>query len=65
MPFMVQNKTQIVSNTHRYKKIVSQILTWKSNHTYKLVYQKMPHVIFLIKKQGYKKNSAPNTQKQV
>ena len=25
MPFMVQNKTQIVSNTHKYKTIVSKI----------------------------------------
>ena len=25
IPFMVQNKTQIASNTHRYKKIVKKI----------------------------------------
>ena len=37
MPFMVQNKTQIVSNTHKYKTIVSKILTWKSYHTHKLI----------------------------
>ena len=56
---MVQNKTQITSNTHRYKKIVTKTNTRKSNHTHKLMYQKMSHVTFLIK------NSAPNTQKQV
>ena len=65
MPFMVQNKTQIASNTHRYKKIVKKILTWKSNHTYKLIYQKVSHVIFLIKKLSYKENWASNTQEQV
>ena len=27
MPFMVQNKNQIASNTHKYKKIVKKILT--------------------------------------
>ena len=63
MPFMVQSKTQ---NTHRYKKIVNKILTWKSNHTYKLIYQKMPQVTLLIKKNGViKENCAPNTQGQV
>ena len=27
IPFMVQNKTQIGYNTHRYKKVVKKILT--------------------------------------
>ena len=53
MPFMIQNKTQISSNTHRYKKIVKKILTQRSNHTYKL--QKMSHVTFLIKNGVIKK----------
>ena len=56
MPFMVQNKTQIVSNMHRYKKIVKKTLTQNSNHTYKLIYQKMSHVTFLIEKWSYKEN---------
>ena len=64
IPSMVQNKTQIASNTHRYKKIVKRIFTWKSNHPYKLMYQKMSHVTFLIEKWSYKKNWAPNTQGQ-
>ena len=46
IPAMVQNKTQIASNTHRYKKIVKKTLTCKSNHTYKLLYQKMSYVTF-------------------
>ena len=62
MPFMVQNKTQIASNTHRYKKTVNKILAWKWNHSHKLIYQKMSHVTFLIKKWSYKKNWTPNTQ---
>ena len=54
MPFMVQTKTQIASNTYRYKKILKKILTQKSNHTYKLIYQKMSHVTFVIEKWSYK-----------
>ena len=50
---MIQKKTQISSNTHRYKKIVKKILTQRSNHTYKL--QKMSHVTFLIKNGVIKK----------
>ena len=65
MPFMVQSKTQIAYNTHRYKEIGIKILIWKSNHTYKLIYQKMPHVTFLTKKWNYKKNWAPNIREQV
>ena len=65
MPFMVQTKTQIASNTYRYKKILKKILTQKSNHTYKLIYQKMSHVTFVIEKWSYKENRAPNTQKQL
>ena len=53
MPFMIQNKTQISSNTHRYKKIVKKILTQRSNHTYKL--QKMSRNIF-NKKWSYEEN---------
>ena len=53
---MVQNKTQIASNTQRYKKIVKKILARKSNHTYTLIYQKMLHVTFFIKKWSYKEN---------
>ena len=54
---MVQNKTQITSNTHRYKKIVTKTITRKSNHIHKLMYQKMSHVIFLIKNRVIKKFS--------
>ena len=60
--FMVQNKTQIVSNTHRFKKILKKILTWKSNHTFKLMYQKLSHVTSLIKKLSYEENWVLNTQ---
>ena len=45
---MVQNKTQIASNTHRYKEIAKNI-PMKSNYTYKLTDQKMLHDTFLIK----------------
>ena len=62
---MVQNKTQIASDTHRYKKIVKKIFPWNSNHTYKLIYQKMSYETFLIKKWSYNENWASNTQKQV
>ena len=65
IPFMVQNKTQIGYNTHRYKKVVKKILTWKSNHTYTLIYQKISHVTFLIKKWTYKENWASSTPEQV
>ena len=54
---VVQNKTQITSNTHRYKKIVTKTITRKSNHIHKLMYQKMSHVIFLIKNRVIKKFS--------
>ena len=48
--FMVQNKTQIASNTHRYKKIKKKIFTWKSNHTYNLICQDLSYTTFFIKK---------------
>ena len=65
IPFMVQNKTQIASDTQRYKKIVKKILVQKSNHPCKLIYQKMSHVTVLIITWSYKENEAPNTKKQV
>ena len=65
MTFMVQNKIQIASNTHRYKKIVKKIITWKSNQTYKLICQTMSNKTFLLKKWSCKENWAPNTQEQV
>ena len=65
IPFMVQNKTQIASDTHRYKKIVKKILIRKSNHPYRLIYQKMSHVTFLIKTWNCKENWASNKQEQV
>ena len=62
---MVQNKTQIGYNTHRYKKVANKILTWKSNHIYKLIYQKISHATFLIKKWTYKENWASSIPEQV
>ena len=43
---MFLNKTQIASDTHRYKKIVNEILTWKWNHAYKLIYKEMSCNVF-------------------
>ena len=38
IPFKNQNKTQIASDTHKYKKIVKKMLKQKPNHTYKVTY---------------------------
>ena len=38
------------------------MLTWKSNHRYKLKYEKMAHVTFLTKNWNYQENWAPDTQ---
>ena len=64
IPFMVQNKTQIASDAYRYKKTVKKILIWKSNHPYKLIYQKMSCNI-LIKTWSCKENWAPDKQDKV
>ena len=38
IPFKNQNKTQIASDTHKYKKIVKKMLKQKPNHSYKVTY---------------------------
>ena len=55
MPFMVQNKNQIASNTHKYKKIKSYIQAYISENV----------TCKIFDKKSYKENSAPNTQEQV
>jgi len=50
MHVLVQSKNQIASNTHKYKNIIKKIPTCKPNLKYRLVYQKMRHVTFLVKK---------------
>ena len=61
---MVQNKTQIASNTHRYKKIVKKIHESQIINTSLYISKTVTCNIF-DKKLIYKENWTPNTQEQV
>ena len=54
MYFLVKSKTQIVSNTRQYKKIIKKILM-KSNDPYMFMYQKLSYATLLWKNEFTKK----------